>query len=127
MDQCPSMLLLPKLKGVILEELLMLRSLRIPVITPQRKEGASLDGYAKGLISSSVKGIYLAKIRHLNTAKEMRDILPKLSVMDPIIQIEQRKQALRCKKEKETLHKNVSFSTHVFPNRLEYESGGTSV
>lgn len=42
--------------------------------TGERKE-ASLDNYVKGLISSTVKGVHLEKIRVLDTAKEMWDTL----------------------------------------------------
>lgn len=38
--------------------------------TKERKE-TSLDNVAKGLISSTVKGVHLAKIRHLATIKEI--------------------------------------------------------
>lgn len=48
--------------------------------TAEERLEASLDNYAKALISSTVKGVHLAKIRNLQTAKEMWDTLKSLSI-----------------------------------------------
>lgn len=48
--------------------------------TTKEKKKASLDSYAKGLISSTVKVVHLVKIRDLDTAKEMWDTLKALNL-----------------------------------------------
>lgn len=45
----------------------------------EERKIVGLDNFAKGLISSTVKGVHLAKIRKLNTAKEMWDTLKAIS------------------------------------------------
>lgn len=47
--------------------------------TSEERKIVGLNNFAKCLISSMVKGVYLAKIRSLNTAKEIWDTLKAVS------------------------------------------------
>lgn len=47
--------------------------------TSEDRKIAGLDNFTKGVISCTIKGVYLAKIRQLNIAKEMWDTLKAIS------------------------------------------------
>lgn len=47
--------------------------------TSEDRKISGLDNFAKGLISSTVRGVHFPKIRNLKTAKEMWDTLKTVS------------------------------------------------